>query len=173
MNARIRAIGLVAAIFAAVTMAFFLIVINLLQVTIPNLLERDELSSAIKDLEDLKFQSAGLNNTQSLNLTVGNYTSEDLSSLIQQESALENEITQTLGTVYFAFQVIQYLCWLNMMFFIQNFYMLVFIKKMGRFFEFPTIMQISDTVMFISSAITIIWFKSSIQKGLSVASNLG
>jgi len=64
-----------------------------------------------------------------------------------------DEIAVTLDNAYFVFQIIQFLSIASMFFLVQQFIMLIFIKRLGRDFEFPSIIQIMDILQFVSSMI--------------------
>lgn len=117
MNARITAIGIVAAIFSLVSTVAYIIVINIMSDNIEKLEERAVL---MEKLTEFTPKSPELEATEKL---VG---------------ALDSELIEPMKTAYATFIFIQVLCVLNLMFFLQHFISLIFVKKMGRFFEFPT-----------------------------------
>ena len=70
------------------------------------------------------------------------------------------------------FSFIQVLCILNFMFFLQHFINFIFIKKMGRFFDFPNFTQISDASLFTTSFILFLWVGTEIKNGVSAAEQI-
>ena len=66
-----------------------------------------------------------------------------------------------------AFQMIYYLCFFNLMFFITQILQMIFLKKLDRVFAFPTISFFSDLILFVCSIITINWILNNINKDLA------
>ena len=144
MSARIKAIGIVATLFAVLSMILYVVIIELTSKTIPKIVAR----RAILDLmpEEVITEEA--------------ISEEAVENPILD--ALTSEITQTLNMVFAAMKILVYMCYMNMMFFIQNFISLIYIKKMGRFFDFPNFVQVCDLALFISSITMVLWFAQNI-----------
>lgn len=68
--------------------------------------------------------------------------------------------------MYSAFNLIFYLCLLNLTFLIQHVFTFFFTGQLSRFREFPQVIQITDSVLFVSSIIVINWFTSKLQTDL-------
>ena len=63
--------------------------------------------------------------------------------------------------------MIQILCYLNLTFFIHHVITYIFTKRLNRFYIFPSLLHLTDLLLFISSIICITWFQGSIQRGLN------
>jgi len=68
--------------------------------------------------------------------------------------------------------VIEVLCYLNFSFLLQHFVTFIFTKRMGRFYEFPSILHFTDLVLAVASAIIIDWFEKNIKRNLYTDPNL-
>jgi len=64
--------------------------------------------------------------------------------------------------LYNMFSMIQLLCFLNLTYLCQHIITFVVTKKLGRFYEFPVIIHLSDTILFICSILIIDWFSKNI-----------
>lgn len=124
MFTRMKAIGIVYSLFTLISIVFYTLAVVLLTSKVPDLIERAAVKS---ELEQLKAQ-AGPMDQKSLQYM----TKKD------KLKSLEEEMVGTLNYVFLIFLGIQVLCYLNLMFFVQQLVSLVFIKKMGRDFTFPT-----------------------------------
>jgi len=94
----------------------------------------------------------------------GNLT--EINLLLDEGDRLYETIKDDADTLYRAFLVIQVLCILNLTFLFQHFVTFIFTKWMGRFYEFPSILHLTDTILAVASAIIVDWFKKNIQKNL-------
>jgi hypothetical protein len=74
------------------------------------------------------------------------------------------EVERLLST----FSVIQYLCYMNMTFFLQHIVTFLFTSKLKRFYQFPSVLHVTDTIMFISSLVIIWWFNTKVLTNLEV-----
>ena len=102
MNARIRAIGLVASMFCIISLTFYIIVTNLLQLTIPDLIKRNEFKMLVDQTLGVQGQFQ-FNNTGSLidlataanvtELMANITTAQSLDELLIEQQELENEIS--------------------------------------------------------------------------------
>ena len=54
----------------------------------------------------------------------------------------------------------------------QNVVTFIMTKLMGRFYQFPTVGQFTDTVLFVCSIIIVNWFQKNIQKDLYTDANI-
>lgn len=89
-----------------------------------------------------------------------------------QAKKLEVEVISASAAVYIqeaysTLKAIYYLCFLNLMYLFQHLIQLIFIKRMGRFYEFPNVTQTSDLVLFVCSITIILWY-DQINKGVPV-----
>ena len=80
-----------------------------------------------------------------------------------------NEVEQTykiLGpkcdTLYQAFNTVNVLCFLNLSFLVQHIITFVFAKRLGRFYEFPVLLHLTDAVLFVCSIFFSEWFRTKI-----------
>jgi len=150
MNARIKAIGMLGAMYVLITCVFYEVVIQAVSNKTP-VLEK------ISALESVLINS-------------GNLT--EINLLLNESDRLYESIKDDADTLYAAFLVIEVLCVLNISFFFQHIVTFIFTKKLNRFYEFPTLMHFTDLILAISSVIVIDWFRSNIQKGLYSDPNL-
>ena len=63
--------------------------------------------------------------------------------------------------------IINYLCYFNMMFFVADIVKMIFLKKIGRTFNFPTIGICSNFLLFGTSVYMSYWIENSIMKDIS------
>jgi hypothetical protein len=68
--------------------------------------------------------------------------------------------------LYNTFKLIQILCFMNMTFLLQHAVTFLFTSKLNRFYQFPSVLHVTDTIMFISSIIIIWWFNYKIMLNL-------
>jgi len=76
------------------------------------------------------------------------------------------EMSGVTEEMYDAFILIYILCFFNLMFFVAQIIQMVFLKKLDRKFEFPTLSFFSDCVLFVASIINIDWIRKNISKDL-------
>ena len=91
---------------------------------------------------------------------------EEIVRLIKETDDAYDLIKDKAESLYSAFVVIEILCLMNMTFFLQNVVNYIFTKKLGRFYQFPTLAHISDTILFCCSIIILRWFQLNIEKDL-------
>lgn len=150
MNARIKAIGFLGAIYVLTTCVFYEIVIQSVSTKQPVLLELIDIGEILK---------------KSGNLT-------EINILLGETQELYSSIESEASTLYSAFVVIEVLSILNFTFLFQHLVTFIFTKRMGRFYEFPTILHLTDLILTISSAVVIEWFKNNISQNLYTDPNL-
>jgi hypothetical protein len=51
---------------------------------------------------------------------------------------------------------------MNLTFLFQHIVTFIFTKRLGRFYEFPVILHLTDTILFVCSLIFISWFRTNI-----------
>ena len=68
--------------------------------------------------------------------------------------------------MYSSFNLIFYLCLMNLTFLLQHICTFIFTGKLGRFRDFPQLIHITDTILFSSSIVVISWFTNNLQKDL-------
>jgi len=95
---------------------------------------------------------------------------EAANAIIASTNLLSAEIVGTLHWLLFVLNVVKGLSILNMFFLAQQLIMVVFQTRLKRQFEFPSIQQILDAAIFVSSLIMITWLDTSISTGLPVLS---
>lgn len=71
--------------------------------------------------------------------------------------------------MYNAFLLIMVFCFFNCMFFISQILQIIFLKKIGRTYTFPTISLFTDAILLIFSVINIGWTVKYIQPNINVA----
>lgn len=82
--------------------------------------------------------------------------------------ATAKEIQVQTEEIFSAFMLIRYLCFLNLVFFANQMFAFIFLKKIGRSFTFPTIGFFTDLILFITSCFTIYWVNTNIFYGVNV-----
>tara|TARA_B110000285_G_C15059892_1_gene581754 strand:+ start:876 stop:1217 length:342 start_codon:yes stop_codon:yes gene_type:complete len=113
-------------------MILYYMVIDVLSSTAPDMELRLEM---MQELSDLGEDS-------------GNFTIPELEELT-------GDITAKLMKVSDVFHIINYVCYANMLYIVQIAMSFIFLKRMGRNFDFPTLTQALDVAQFISSLILI------------------
>lgn len=146
MNARIKATGILGFLFFVVSVIYYEFVIQIVTNRRPGYLK-------IKEYRDVLLTSS--NEQQIL---------ETLEKVNGLSKSMENE---TLA-LYNEFSVIQILCILNLTYLIQHVITFIVTKKLGRFYEFPALIHITDAILFVSSVFVIDWFVNRLQSGLMV-----
>ena len=95
---------------------------------------------------------------------------QDASAIQEDIDDITQEVTERLYKVTSVFNVINYVCYANMLYIVQMGMSFIFLKKMGRNFDFPTVTQALDIIQFISSLILIQWVTSNLDQGKRVTS---
>ena len=96
----------------------------------------------------------------------------DQINILDKFNTISTEITASLYIIHFSFKIIRILCYLNMLFFTQNFISMIFAKKMGRSIDFPNASQLINAIFFTSSIVLIVWFDTRIAQSLHAASEV-
>jgi len=103
-------------------------------------------------------------------------TTSDNTTLIQLKLEESNEIYEIIKddaiTLHTSFSVIEYLSILNLAFLLQHMISFIFIKRLGRFYSFPSLTHITDSILFGCSIYTIRWFITNIDKDLNSDPNM-
>jgi hypothetical protein len=98
-------------------------------------------------------------------------TSNDIPTILDKINEADSVLAANIANIdslYSAFSFINVLCYMNLTFFAQHFIVFIFTKRMNRFYIFPSILHLSDLLLFVSSILSIQWFTTSIQDGLYV-----
>jgi hypothetical protein len=86
--------------------------------------------------------------------------------LIQANVAESDKIFESLNyniqNMFESFSIIQWLCYLNLTFLLQHMVTFIFTSKLKRFYQFPTLLHLSDTVLFVCSIIIINWISGTL-----------
>mmetsp|Transcript_13351 Transcript_13351/g.20857 ORF Transcript_13351/g.20857 Transcript_13351/m.20857 type:complete len:179 (-) Transcript_13351:2189-2725(-) len=154
MNARIKAMGIVAALYSTVSGLAFTMVIQL----------QTDISEDLKDRKGLMEMDRAILNKY--------YFSSDGSSdaeIAREINVIGDRMLPTVEYLYLLFEIIQILSLLNFMFFIQHLITFIFVNKMGRYFDFPTFTQLADALLFGSSVILFFWVSANIKEGVDTA----
>jgi len=136
MNAKIKALGLIVIMFVTISIVFDEIVINLVASKMPSLIRLAELHHKLVVSND----------------------EEEIIKYLAESDKLFAGIEKDAESLYGTFEVIEILCMLNLTFFLQNVVNFLFTNIMGRLFQFPTVQQFSDLMLFGSSVVVIRWF---------------
>jgi len=132
--------GFVGALYVVFSCVIYEIVIQAVSVTSPVL-------NQISGIEKVLVKS-------------GNLT--EINLLLNESDKLYESIRTECSSLYLAFQVIKVLSLLNCSFLFQHFVTMIFAKKLGRFYDFPQIMHLSDLTMAVASMIIYDWFTSTV-----------
>ena len=145
LNARILGVGVTLISFLLFTCIFFQIVIDNVTTKKPYMLQ-------LKEYHHELVHSA--NDTH-----------------IEIMLAASDEIFEVLGdsaaTLYNAFGIVKILCILNLSFFFQDVVTGIITKRLGRFFEFPTIQHFSDLILFVTSIWVFQWIVTEIDQNVN------
>lgn len=82
---------------------------------------------------------------------------EEIVSTLILISDLEHKYEGNMHLIYNAFILIEVMCYFNLMFFISQLLQLIFLKKIGRNYTFPTVSLFTDFVLFAVSVVNIYW----------------
>ena len=137
MNAKIKSLGFIVFIFVTLSIVYYEIVIQLIASKRPVFIHIYEIHYMLVKSND----------------------EHQILSLLSECDGLFNAVEKDAEKLYYTFEVIEFLCLLNLTFLLQSMINFLFTKIMGRFFEFPTLQQFADLVLFISSIIIIRWFQ--------------
>jgi hypothetical protein len=96
----------------------------------------------------------------------------DIEILLEKSNEIYEELGDSATTLYSAFSIVKILCFLNCSFLIQDIVVLIITKRLGRFFEFPTLQQIFDAILFATSVWVFQWIALKIDKDVNSDSDL-
>jgi len=117
MNAKIKSLGFIVFIFVTLSIVYYEIVIQLVASKRPVLIHIYEIHHMLVKSND----------------------ENQILSLLSECDGLFNAIEKDAEKLYYTFEVIEFLCLLNLTFLLQSMINFLFTKIMGRFFEFPTL----------------------------------
>jgi len=86
-----------------------------------------------------------------------------LSTIDQQATSIKDQTNQ----FYTSFEIINILCYFNLMFFLTDLIKMLFLKKIGRKFAFPTIGIMSNLVLFATSVFMIYWITTKVTSNVT------
>lgn len=93
------------------------------------------------------------------------FTAHDLveiNKMVSESEAIFSNIEKVVNSMYESFGVIKWLCILNLTFILQHFVTFIFTSKLKRFYQFPTITHVTDSVLFASSLFIINWISGTL-----------
>lgn len=144
MNSRIKGIGIIASIYVVFSIYYFescIYEISTLRPVFGTILEqRKQLVVSADEQEIYKLLS-------SLNKVLATYA-------------------KGISSLYSSFNVIIFLCVLNCMFFTSQVLRFIFLRKIGRSFQFPTVSFFSDFILMVVSIFQIDWIVKNINKSI-------
>lgn len=144
MNSRIKGIGIIASIYVVFSIYYFescIYEISTLRPVFGTILEqRKQLVVSADEKEIYKLLS-------SLNKVLATYA-------------------KGISSLYSSFNVIIFLCVLNCMFFTSQVLRFIFLRKIGRSFQFPTVSFFSDFILMVVSIFQIDWIVKNINKSI-------
>jgi hypothetical protein len=85
-----------------------------------------------------------------------------ISNTIATITAQAEGIKEQTNQFYTSFEIINILCYLNLMFFLTDLIKMLFLKKIGRKFAFPTIGIMSNLILFATSVFMIYWITTKV-----------
>ena len=71
-----------------------------------------------------------------------------------------------------SFLIISVLMYCNMMFLAQHLVTLLYTKRMGRFYDFPQILHLTDLALFAQSVTILSWISNDLYKGIDRSKGL-
>jgi hypothetical protein len=86
-----------------------------------------------------------------------------LATIEQQAEDIRDQTNQ----FYTSFEIINILCYFNLMFFLTDLIKMLFLKKIGRKFAFPTIGIMSNLVLFGTSIFMIYWTTTKVRSNVT------
>ena len=96
----------------------------------------------------------------------------EIQLLIEESSVLYASIEASTRELYSAFSIIEILSYFNLTFFVQHLVTFVFTKRMGRFYEFPSVLHFTDVILFCCSVVTISWINANIKNDIGTDETL-
>ena len=127
-------------IFVTISIVYYEVVIQTIYVKKPILNELNSLHHALVVSDDEK----------------------EIHKMIKRANLIYSYVEGDAETLYAVFLIIEILCILNLSFFLQNLIEFIFTRRMGRFYQFPTIAQITDIALCASSSVIIDWFQNHV-----------
>ena len=91
---------------------------------------------------------------------------KEIRDALAKADAIFNEIEQFAENLYFSFLFVEVLNIMNMTFFMQQLVQFFVIKKLGRFQNFPTFVQLIDLILFCVSGYTFYWIQTAVMHDL-------
>ena len=145
MNARINGVGITLLAFLMFTCIFFQIVIDNVSTKKPYMLQ-------------LKEYHHGL---------VHSDNDTDIEIMLVSSDEIFELLGDSADTLYSAFSIVKVLCVLNLSFFFQDVVIGIVTKRLGRFFEFPTLTHFSDLILFVTSIWVFQWIVTEIDQNVN------
>lgn len=140
MNCKILAQGIISLIFVCFSTYYYEIVIE----------EYVEISAQMVRINVLRKE---LMFTNDLHL---------IAEELKEAEEIYHEAEKWVGLLLGAFNIVVVICYMNITFLLQHITTFIFTFKMNRFYVFPTILHVTDTVFAMSSIYIIQWVKSNI-----------
>ena len=143
MNARSKATGILGALFVCLSVFQYERVIEL----------HDPVYDDLYKLEGLCREHEAA--TQAL-ATRGSMTAE--------MAAIADKLVQIgyASDLASNFRIIEWLCFFNMSFLAQHVVSLIYTQRMGRFYDFPSVLHLTDLILLVLSIIIINWIQSEL-----------
>jgi hypothetical protein len=85
-----------------------------------------------------------------------------LADLNEEAAGIRDEAIRT----YDAFTLINVFCYINLMYFISQLMQIIFLRKIERTYTFPTVSLFTDSILFVTSIIAILWINNNIKKNV-------
>ena len=144
MDSRIQAQTIITVLFVAFSVVYYEIVIGLVASKRPSLIRLIEIRDLIK--------------ADTIDYVIIKH--------IAESDALLAAFGNSVQSLYDGFSVVFVLCILNLSFLLQHIVTFIYTKRLGRFYEFPSILHFTDLLLFIASLIMISWVNDSIRDEL-------
>lgn len=145
MNSRLKGMGIISSIFVIISIYYFNTVITRAQ----------ELRPAF-EIENALINQMLISGDENF-----------IISTLAKVDKFAAEISGSTKEMYNAFQLVLICSVLNLMFFISQILQMIFLKKIGRSFNFPTVGFFTDLILFLVSIFNIQWIIVSVDKDVN------
>lgn len=144
MYSKIQAAGILGILFVCMSAYYY-------EVLIVDYVEVSENLNKINQLRDSMLISSDLN-----------LINNNLSQIDMLYDGIKDKLDVLMGS----FTAVTVVCYLNLTFFVQHVITSIFTFKLGRFYVFPSLVHVTDTILAACSIYIIVWIKMNISKNL-------
>jgi len=145
MYSRLKGMQIIMFIFVTASIIYYEAAIT------QSLVMRPTLAAITKELDEMQA------------LASEKFIKNKLATIEQQAASIKDQTNE----FYSSFEIINILCYFNLMFFLTDLIKMLFLKKIGRKFAFPTIGIMSNLVLFATSIFMIYWTTTKVRSNVS------